>query len=99
MRVYPRDGRPFKIVEEPAVTQCIVSARARWLRFEEIWDGVCWLIARGMSSEEREFGGVGHHVYTFPGDAVAGFPRIVVVYRWSVEAYILRVLLVSEPTD
>lgn len=99
MRVYPRDNWPFKVIEEPAVTDCIASARMQWPRFDEIWDGIVWLIARGLEGEKRTFGGVGHSVYTYAGDTIAGFPRIVVVYRWSVEAYVLRMLLVSQPTD
>ena len=99
MRIYPRKNWPFKVIEEPAVTQAIVGARETWIRFDEIWDGIVWLIARGMHAQERQFGGVGHFVYTYTGDVIAGFPRIVVVYRWSVEAYIVRVLLVSQPTD
>jgi hypothetical protein len=99
MRIYPREDSPFKIIEEPSVTRQIVSARERWPRFDDIWHGITWLIARGMIVEERQFAGRGHYVYTYGGDAIAGFPRIVVVYRWSVEAYVLRTLLVTEPID
>lgn len=99
MRIYPRPNWPFKVIEEQAVTQAIVAARNTWARFDEIWDGIVWLIARGLEGEKRLFGGVEHNIYTYAGDPVAGFPRIVVVYRWGVEAYVLRVLLVSDPVD
>lgn len=102
MRIYPRDSWPFKIIEEPAVTQCIASARAKWPRFDDIWDGLVWLIAHGghkIGAEERKFGGIGHYVYTYIGDVTVGFPRIVVVCKWTPEAFVLRLLLVSDPTD
>ena len=98
MRVYPRADWPFKIIEEPAVTQAIAAARERWARFEEIWDGIVWLIAHGgdkLDVVERPFGGVGHFIYTYEGDTVADFPRIVVAYRWRPGSYVLRMLLVS----
>ena len=102
MRVYPRDGWPFKIIEEKAVTVAVMSARERWPRFDEIWDGLVWLVAHGghkIGAEEREFGGVGHYVYTFAGDRMAGFPRIVLVYKWGVGSFTLRVILVSDAQE
>lgn len=99
VRIYPRDNWPFKIVEEPGVTTAIESARARWPRFDEIWEALVWLIAHGghkIGAEERTFGGVGHYVYTYAGDAKARFPRIVVVYRWHLESFTIRMIVVSE---
>jgi hypothetical protein len=100
VRVYPRPDWPFKIIEEPAVTEAIVAARELWPRFEEIWDGVVWLIAHGgdrLDAEERVIGGVGHFIYAYEGDPAAGFPRIVVAYKWALGNYTLRWLLVSSP--
>lgn len=102
MRVYPRPDWPFKIIEEHAVTEVIVAAREKWPRFDTIWEGIVWLIAHGgdrIRAEERTFGGVGHFMFTYSGDPVARFPRIVVVYRWGNGAYVLRMLLVSSPDD
>ena len=100
MRVYPRPDWPFKLVEEPAVTQSILAAQQKYPRFEEAWDGLCWLIAHGgdrLGVTERKFGNVGHFIYTYEGDEVAGFPRIVVVYSYAVGSYTLRMIVVSDP--
>jgi hypothetical protein len=102
LRIYPRAEWPFKIIEEQAVTARITSARQEWHRFEEIWEGIVWLIAhngQAIGAEERTFGGVDHYVYTFDGDQVAGFPRIVVVYKYSLGAFVLRMILVSTPAS
>ncbi len=50
-----------------------------------------------LDAEERVIGGVGHFIYAYGGDPAAGFPRIVVAYRWALGSYTLRWLLVSSP--
>ena len=100
MRVYPRPDWPFRIIEENSVTDMIVSARMTWPRFEEAWDGLVWLIAHGgdrLAATEKTFGGVGHFMLAYAGDAVAGYPRIAVVYRWGSGAYTIRMITVSDP--
>ena len=100
MRIFPRADWPFKLIEEPGVTEAIVASRAKYQRFDEAWEGLSWLIAHGgdrLGVVERKFGGVGHYVYTYEGDGVAGFPRIVVVYRWGLGKYTLRMIVVSDP--
>jgi hypothetical protein len=100
VRVYPRPDWPFKIIEENAVTDAIVTARQTWPRFEEAWDGLVWLIAHGgdrLLATERKFGGVGHYMIAYEGDLIAGFPRIALVYRWGNGAYTIRMIVVSEP--
>lgn len=101
MRIGARQNWPFEIIEEEAVSQRIVEARNEWPRFDEIWDGLVWLIAHGghKIGTERNFGGVGHRVYVYAGDEIAGFPRIVVVYRHNVESFTLRMIVVSKPID
>lgn len=98
MRIYPRSDWPFRIVEEPPVTDAIVAARAKYSRFDEAWDGLIWLIAHGgdaMIAEEREQG----TVVTYEGDGVAGFPRIVLVYRWGMGRYTIRYAVISDPPE
>ena len=100
MRIFPTKDRPFKLIEEPAVTKIIVSSQEKYPRFDDAWNGVCWLIAHGgdrLKAKEIEFGGSRHYVLTTEGDGVARFPRIVVVYRWGMGAYTLSMLLVSDP--
>jgi hypothetical protein len=36
-------------------------------------------------------------MYVYAGDAEAGFPRIVVVYKYSLEYFTLRMIVVSAP--
>ena len=101
MRVYPTGDWPFKVVEEATVTAALVAAEQQWPRFPEIWDGIIWMIAHGgdkIGGPERRFGTGGHFTYTYEGDSVAGFPRIVVVYRWGLGSWTIRMIVVSAPT-
>jgi hypothetical protein len=88
------------VIEEPAVTLQIAASVQTWPRFDEIWDGLVWLIAHNghaIGAIEREIGGVGHYVYTYEGDTVAGYPRIVVAYRYGMGRFTVRWLVVSAP--
>ena len=101
MRVYPTKNWPFKIIEEKAVTDSVIAAEQQWPRFLEIWDGLMWMIAHGGDKNggpERRFGTGGHFVYAYEGDSVAGFPRIVVVYRWGNGNWTIRMVVVSAAT-
>lgn len=99
MIIGAREDWPFKIVEEPNVTLLLQQARTQYTRFDEAWDGIVWLIAHGghKIGVPLDFGGVGHRVYTDNGDVTAGFPRIVVVYKYSLEVFTLKVVRVSNP--
>lgn len=78
----------------------LVAAEKKYPRFNEAWEGLSWLIAHGgdkVGAVERKFGGVGHFMYTFAGDPEAGFPRIVVVYRWYPGRYVIRAVVICDP--
>jgi len=99
MIIGARPDWPFKIVEEPNVTKLLQQARATYPRFDDAWDGIIWLIAHGghKMGTPYQFGGVGHRIYVDSGDAIAGFPRVVVVYKYTLEAFIVKVVRVSDP--
>ena len=94
-----RPNWPFKIIEEPNVTLLINQARTNYPRFDDTWEGIMWLLAYGghKMGSPTELGGVGHRIYVDNGDAVAGFPRILIVYKVTVEAFVIKILRVSDP--
>jgi hypothetical protein len=100
MIIGPRENWPFKVIEEQAVTQLIEAARSQYPRFDEAWDGIVWLIAHGghKMGSPYKFGNVGHILYVDEGDRVVGFPRILVVYRYTLEAFVIKLIRVSSPS-
>lgn len=94
-----RPNWPFTIIEEPGVTAMLAQARDQFPRFDEIWDGIIWLLAHAghKLGMPKDFGRVGHRVYVYDGDRVAGFPHIFIVYRQDVDTFILKVISISEP--
>lgn len=101
MYIYPSNNLPFSVSVEPAQRDRLDEACSRWPRFREEWEeGIVWMLQRGGFDKEAVKRGTENHtkyIYTYEGDALAGFPRVVIVYRYKKTTTLVIMLDISDP--
>jgi hypothetical protein len=73
------------VVEELDVSEYVDLYTEKYPRFDEMWEGIKWILARNpllQGSAWRENGSREYRVYVFAGDPLIRLPEVWVAYRY-----------------